>query len=150
MLHPTRTRGCSVYRVPRPNRVPCPNPKMPPRHLLGLFSKTTPIRSNCFPQTTRFRPHVIPRPTTRPASQWGRRPPPRYNRFNKAQQVYTLWYTSSGFRYGVGALGLGGGAFYYRNLEQVPVSNRTRFNCVSTSFEDWTGEQSFQAVMQEL
>lgn len=50
----------------------------------------------------------------------------------------------------MGTLSLGGGVFYYTNLEQVPVSNRTRFNCVSESFEDWVGKQSFQAVIQEF
>jgi len=126
---------------------------MRPRHLLGLFSNASPVRSNCCSHIPPLQAPFHSTPSVRSASQWGpygpRRPSPNYNRFNRAGNIYTLWYTSAGFRYGVGAVGLGGGAFYYRNLEQVPVSNRTRFNCVSKSFEDWTGEQSFQAVMQE-
>ena len=45
---------------------------------------------------------------------------------------------------------MGGGVFYYVNLERVPVSGRLRFNCVSEGYEEQAAEQQFQMVMQEF
>lgn len=95
---------------------------------------------------------LLYRAPRRSASQWpggpGRRP--RYQRFSNSQRLYNLWYTSPGFRYGVGALGVGGGIFYYTNLERVPVSGRLRFNCVPESFLEKRGQDGFQMIMQEF
>ncbi|KAL9104334.1 MAG: hypothetical protein Q9163_000725 [Psora crenata] len=91
--------------------------------------------------------------SARSASQWGprgpRRPDPRYNRFGRPGKLYSLWYTSPGFRYGLGAVGIGGGAFYIANLDRVPITGRRRFNCVSPATEKWISDGQFQAVLQQ-
>jgi hypothetical protein len=46
------------------------------------------------------------------------RPNPRYSRFQQAQ---TQWKSNPSFRYGVLAVGAGGGVFFVSNLEKVPV-----------------------------
>jgi len=78
------------------------------------------------------------------------RPPPRYNRFSRAQGLYQLYQTRPGFRYGFGITVAGAGVFYYANIETVPVSGRRRFNCVSPQLEQATAEQSLQGVMQQF
>lgn len=135
---------------------------MPPATILTARLSNMFFRSSCFPprasQTLHFRPPHPSRPSTRSASQWGPRDTrgqprysrPRYSRFQKAQGVYQLWHTSPRFRYGVGAVGVSGGAFYYSNLERVPISGRLRFNCVSTTFEEQQGKQAVQQIEQEL
>ena len=103
------------------------------------------------------KPSFFQRPETsihisfaRPASQLRpRKPPPRYSRFGRAQQVYGLWQTSPGFRYGVGAVGLGGGIFYWHNLERVPISGRLRFNCVSANLEKQISAGGYQQILQQ-
>ena len=115
---------------------------MPPCMRLGPFQKSLPLRDLRLTPASYIRSPLTSTPTLRPASQWGpigRRQPPRYNRFN-----------SPGFRYGVGAVGVGGGVFYYINLERVPVSGRLRFNCISEATEESAAEQQFQMVMQEF
>ena len=94
----------------------------------------------------------IPHITSRSASQWGRSNyrPPQYNRFSRAQQIRYLWATSPRFRLGVGAAGAGGGVFYYSNLETVPVSGRSRFNCISAAMEEQMGQEQYQQLVQEL
>lgn len=126
---------------------------MPPRFPLGLFPKSLPFRNIRLKPPSLTRSPLILKPPTHSASQWGsigRRQPPRYNRFNRTQQIYNLWHTSPGFRYGVGGVGMGGGVFYYVNLERVPISGRLRFNCVSEGYEEQAAEQQFQMVMQEF
>ena len=88
----------------------------------------------------------------RQASSWGPNPrrPPQYNRFSGgAGRLYNLWQTSPNFRYGVGAAGVGGGVFYYSNLETVPVSGRLRFNCFSAKWEERVAAGQAQEVLQE-
>ena len=101
---------------------------------------------------TPFTPTSSFRAPTRSASQWPPYPRqrPRYQRFNNTRQLYNLWYTSPGFRYGVGAVGAGGGLFYYYNLERVPVSGRLRFNWVPESIGEKLGEESLRGIMQEF
>ena len=98
--------------------------------------------------------HTLPSGTQRRAvSQWGPVGPrrtPRYNRFNRAQRLYSLWYTSPAFRYGIGAIGVAGGSFYYMNLERVPISGRLRFNCISPAYEEQLSQRTLQAVLQEF
>ena len=106
-----------------------------------------------------WKPHTTPstplqslhRTPRRSASQWpsGSRQSPRFPRFSNTQRLYNLWYTSPGFRFGVGAFGAGGGFFYYTNLERVPVSGRLRFNCVPESFLEKRGQDGLQMIMQE-
>lgn len=126
---------------------------MPPRMPFGLLPKSSPVRNIRLTPSPLTRSPLISELPTRSASQWGplgRRQQPRYNRFNRAQQLYNLWHTSPGFRYSVGGMGVGGGIFYYVNLERVPVSGRLRFNCVSEKYEEQAAEQQFHMVMQEF
>ena len=100
-----------------------------------------------FLRTLPHRP-LFPKNPVRLASQRGPRRT-QYNRFGNAQSLYGLWRTNPNFRYGIGALGLGGGAFYYYNLEEVPISGRRRFNCISPAREaEMTGSQ-YQMIMQQ-
>ena len=116
----------------------------------GLLRRSWPIRQLPTTHSTPFQ--LLHRTPRRSASQWpgGPRERPRYQRFSNTQRLYNLWYTSPGFRYGVGALGAGGGFFYYTNLERVPVSGRLRFNCVPESFLEKRGQDGFQMIMQEF
>jgi hypothetical protein len=121
--------------------------------LSGLLPKSLPVRDIRLTPPLLTRSPLISRLPTRSASQWGplgRRQQPRYNRFNRAQLLYNLWHTSPAFRYSVGGMGVGGGVFYYVNLERVPVSGRLRFNCVSEKYEEQAAEQQFHMVMQEF
>lgn len=76
-------------------------------------------------------------------------PLPRYNRFGRAQGIQRLWYNSPAFRYGAAGLGLGGGFFYYTNLETVPVSGRRRFNVVSPELEKSISKGAFNETLQK-
>lgn len=112
--------------------------------------KTTPH----VPQNSRALPHrpLLFKKTLRSASQGPIRPRynrPQYNRFGNAQNIYSLWRTSPNFRYGVGAVGAAGGGFYYYNLEQVPISGRQRFNCISPAREESIAKAQYDSVMQE-
>ena len=53
-------------------------------------------------------------------------------------------------RYGVGVLGLGAGGFVYYNIEEVPVSGRRRFNCISSAQEQSMAESEYQSIMREF
>lgn len=118
---------------------------MPLRIPRGLLTRSLPTWNPSTPVP------ILSRTPTRSASQWPGGPyqRPRYQRFSNTQKLYNLWHTSPGFRYGVGALGVGGGIFYYTNLERVPVSGRLRFNCVPESFLEKRGQDGFQMIMQE-
>lgn len=94
----------------------------------------------------------LPQPSVRLESRYGhrnRRPTPRYDRFQRARGILELWRTSVRFRYGVGAGLSGGGGFYYYNLERVPITNRSRFNCFSYAFEERQGQKELQQTMEE-
>ena len=127
---------------------------MPLRLSPSSLHAIQPLKALRFPPSTspilRTLPHrpLLPRDSLRPLSQWGPQRP-QYNRFGRAQTVQDLWFTSPIFRYGVGAVGLGGGVFYILNLEQVPVTGRRRFNCISPAREQAMAESQYQMVMQE-
>ena len=123
---------------------------MPLRITRGFLTRPSSTWNSVSPAPTTPVP-FLPRTATRLASQWPGRPyqRPRYQRFSNTQKLYNLWNTSPGFRYGVGAFGVGGGIFYYTNLERVPVSGRLRFNCVPESFLEKRGQDGFQMIMQE-
>lgn len=101
-----------------------------------------------------FSSHIFSNtPPVRRASQRGPTGPrqaPRYNRFNRAQQLHSLWRTSPSFRYCIGAVGIGGGIFYCANLERVPISGRLRFNCFSAATEESIAQGQFQMIMQQF
>ncbi|TVY83755.1 Mitochondrial metalloendopeptidase OMA1 [Lachnellula suecica] len=44
---------------------------------------------------------------------------------------------------------VGGGLFYVSNLEEVPVSGRTRFNCYSDASVEAEGDMMYQKIMRE-
>ena len=127
---------------------------MPPRLSPSSFHAIQPLKALRFPPSIspihRTLPHrpLLAQNSFRPLSQ--RRPQrPQYNRFGRTQAAYDLWVTSPYFRYGVGAVGLGGGAFYILNLEKVPVTGRRRFNYYSPAREEAMGESQYQMIMQE-
>ena len=109
----------------------------------------------------RHPPHrrLLPRTPVRLASQRRPRRPlynqpgnarrPQYNQPGNAQIFYSLWKTYPHLRYGVGAVALAGGGFYYYNLEEVPISGRRRFNCVSAAREEARAEPAYRRVMQQ-
>lgn len=119
--------------------------------LLRPFS--APLQSSFLAQRTAFQASrcLVPRASVRHASRGSfRRPAPQYNRFGAAGRIYTLWYTRPGFRYLLGGLGVGGGFFYYQNLETVPITGRRRFNCVSPAMEKQLSAGGYQQVVQEF
>ena len=127
---------------------------MPPRLSPSSLHAIQPLKLSTFPpsispnlRTTLPRP-ILPRKCFRPVSQRRTRRP-QYNQFENVQTVYNLWWTSPIFRYGVGVVGLGGGAFYFSNLEEVPISGRRRFNCISPAREAALAESQYREVMQE-
>ncbi len=91
--------------------------------------------------------HRLP---VRPASQWGRGPQSRYSRFSRVEGLYSLWLTSPAFRTGLGVVALAGGAFYFSNIEYVPVTGRRRFNFISPEQEAELAKDQFKLVMQEF
>ena len=111
-----------------------------------------PLRSTLIP-THSIRPRFT-FPSSIPSRQASRyrpyrpQPPPRYNRFHKAQRLYQLWNISPEFRYGIAAVGAGCGIFYYVNLERVPISGRLRFNCISPALEDRIAGRKDQQVLE--
>lgn len=117
---------------------------MPPRTLFSIF-RSAPFKPPKYHPTNR---PILPAPSLRTASQF-RRPQPRYNRFSRTQQLRELWFTSPSFRYGVGAAGLGGGAFYVYNLERVPVTGRLRFNCVPAQYEEQMAQEQYKQIMRQ-
>ena len=74
---------------------------------------------------------------------------PRYNRFNNAQKLRTLWSTEPYFRYGLGFFGGCCAIFYVVNLERVPISGRLRFNCIPTKREQQIGEILYQKILKQ-
>lgn len=132
---------------------------MPPRFSPSWLYATQPLRVSSFtcsiPPISRTLPHrtFLPKIPLRPASQQGPRRPqynrPKYSAFDNVQNTYNLWRTSPNFRYGVGAVGAAGGGFYYYNREQVPISGRKRFNCISPAREEAMAEAQYDGVMQE-
>ena len=114
---------------------------------------TAPLRPSLLPY--RSSAHYRPGPPlaklpTRPASQWGPYQRPKYNRFSRVQGLYALWLTSPAFRISLGAVGVAGGAFYFSNLEYVPVTGRRRFNFISPEQEAALAGDQFKLVMQEF
>ena len=49
----------------------------------------------------------------------------------------------------IGTLVVGGGIFYVSNLEQVPVSGRRRFNCVSPQTEAAVADSQLNAILNQ-
>ncbi|KAG8531453.1 uncharacterized protein KY384_003082 [Bacidia gigantensis] len=77
------------------------------------------------------------------------RPPPRYNRFGRASQVYELWLTSPTFRLVTGVGGLGIGVAAYASRETVPITGRGRFNIISPDFEKKISEGGYEATVRQ-
>ena len=126
-------------------------PWLSPRSFLHLPSPkiiTTPPSTFVLPRTL-LHGRLPSRTPIRLVSQWGP-PRPQYNRFGNAQNLYTRWRTSPNFRYGVGAVGLGSGGIYYYNLEEVPISGRRRFNCISPAWEEQMANSQYEGVMQQF
>lgn len=121
---------------------------MAPRLSPSSFSAFQPLK--CWVP----RQYALPRTASRPQSHFpqfpgGGRRRPNYSRFQRAEQIRDLWSTNQNFRYGVFAVGAGGGVFVTYNLERVPISGRLRFNCVSENWERETSNATYQQVMQQ-
>ena len=127
---------------------------MPPRLSPSSFHAIQPLKASRFPPSIfpihRTLPHrpLLPQKSFRPLSRRGPQRP-QYNRFGRTQVVYDLWANSPNFRYGVGAVGLGAGAFYVFNLEKVPVTGRRRFNCFSPAREEAMAESTYEMIMED-
>ncbi|KAL8946759.1 MAG: hypothetical protein Q9222_006887 [Ikaeria aurantiellina] len=74
------------------------------------------------------------------------RRPPQYNRFQQSQQ---LWRTSPEFRIVVVVAGGAITLWVGSNIEQVPISGRWRFNCISEAYEAELGRVEYEQTMQE-
>ena len=96
---------------------------------------------------TRYRPsQSLSKLSIRRASQWNRyRPSPSYSRF---QAAYDIWRVNPAVRLGVGVISVGGGVFYFSNLEDVPVSGRRRFNCISPQQEAAITKRSSEELLR--
>ena len=120
---------------------------MPPRlSALSSFSTFSPFRQSLPRHCT---PARIP---LRSQSQFSRFPGggrrrPNYNRFSRVEQIKYLWSNDPRFRYGVFAAGGGGAIFVAYNIEEVPISGRLRFNCVSERYERQTMHRMYRQIM---
>ncbi|KAH9826968.1 Peptidase family M48 [Teratosphaeria destructans] len=73
-----------------------------------------------------------------------------YQRFQSSRNLYRRWRARPTFAYEVGGLVVITGGFYIYNQEQVPVSNRYRFNVVRPAYEAQLGQQQYEQTMQEF
>ncbi|KAG9916391.1 hypothetical protein KCU86_g14169, partial [Aureobasidium melanogenum] len=83
------------------------------------------------------------------ANGFGRGGGYQYSRFQQAGGLMRRWAARPTFYYEVGGLAGACGGFYIYNLEVVPVSGRRRFNIVSASTEQQSGQELYQQVIQE-
>ncbi|KAH0366608.1 hypothetical protein KCU65_g5217, partial [Aureobasidium melanogenum] len=83
------------------------------------------------------------------ANGFGRGGGYQYSRFQQAGGLMRRWAARRTFYYEVGGLAGACGGFYIYNLEVVPVSGRRRFNIVSASTEQQSGQELYQQVVQE-
>ncbi|KAF2634094.1 hypothetical protein P280DRAFT_335547 [Massarina eburnea CBS 473.64] len=74
---------------------------------------------------------------------------PRAGWRNFALAGLTQWAAKPTFYRDVGVITAGAGGFYLYNLEEVPVSGRRRFNCVSPNLEAWLGKRAVNGVKEE-
>ena len=127
---------------------------MPPRLSPKLLYAIRPLKASTFSSSIspclRSLPHHPPltKSTLRPASQGGPRRP-QYNRFGNAEAFYYIWRTNPNVRFGVTVLGFGVGGFVYYNIEEVPISGRRRFNCVSSAQEQAMAESEYQTITRQ-
>ncbi|KAG9601945.1 hypothetical protein KCU60_g5325, partial [Aureobasidium melanogenum] len=83
------------------------------------------------------------------ANGFGRGGGYQYSRFQQVGGLMRRWAARPTFYYEVGGLAGACGGFYIYNLEVVPVSGRRRFNIVSASTEQQSGQELYQQVIQE-
>ena len=70
------------------------------------------------------------------------------SRFNPAGRITFLW---SNYRPVIIGTGAAGGVFYLYNLEQVPISGRRRFNCISAETEKKLfGDSGYGELLQQF
>ena len=125
-------------------------PRLSPKSLYAIQPLKALTFSSSIPLSHRHLPHYPPltKSTLRLATQ-GRPRRPQYNRFQNAEAFVNLWRTNPNVRYGVGALGVGAGGFYYYNIEEVSITGRRRFNCITPAQEQAMAESQYQAIMRE-
>lgn len=116
------------------------------------------------------------RSTARPSIQFQRVPSfqprrsiyqrPRYRRFDNRQggqqwdtfqgswsnfgPVYRAQYIWRNYQKPIVIVGTGGAIFYVYNLEEVPITQRRRFNILSPEKEKGFGEGAYQTTLQEF
>ncbi|KAI7215106.1 hypothetical protein KC352_g16708, partial [Hortaea werneckii] len=82
--------------------------------------------------------------------QYGRRRPFNYQTFKTSQGLFYRWAARPTFYYEVAGITVVGATVYVYNLEQVPVSDRYRFNIISANWEKSLGESMYRQTMQEF
>jgi len=90
---------------------------------------------------------------TRPAHGRPSSRGPRYSyqRFqSRSRSLHYLWKHSRKFRIIVFLSAAGLGAFYFNNIETVPVSGRRRFNVFSPAFEVQMAKAMYESTMKEF
>ncbi|KAI4748712.1 hypothetical protein E4T50_00973 [Aureobasidium sp. EXF-12298] len=73
----------------------------------------------------------------------------QYSRFQQASGLYKRWHARPTFYYEAGGIASVCAGFYAYNLEVVPVSGRRRFNIVSASTEQQSGQELYQQVVEQ-
>ncbi|KAI6830152.1 hypothetical protein KC342_g8582 [Hortaea werneckii] len=82
--------------------------------------------------------------------QYGRRRPFNYQTFKSSQGLFRRWAARPTFYYEVSGITVLCATIYVSNLEQVPVSDRYRFNIISASWEKSLGESMYRQTIQEF
>lgn len=72
----------------------------------------------------------------------------QYSNFGPFARAQYLWYN---YQTPILVVGAAGGTFYVINLEEVPITHRRRFNCISPETEkNLLGKMGYESVLQEF
>lgn len=94
-------------------------------------------------QTIRLKPF---KPRFASYQRFGQKP--QYSNFGPFARVQYIWRN---YQTPILITGAGGGTFYVLNLEEVPVSHRRRFNCISPELEKkLLAGQGYEEILQEF
>ncbi|KAK5226772.1 metalloendopeptidase [Exophiala xenobiotica] len=109
--------------------------------------RSLPVSPVPFRSVPRSRPFTNGPRYTQFADKSGRQQ--QWSRFGPVRRVQYLWRNHPNK---ILAVGVGSGAFYVYNLEEVPITHRRRFNIYSPETEKSLagGPQQYQALLQEF
>ncbi|MBV35738.1 MAG: hypothetical protein CMP47_09865 [Rickettsiales bacterium] len=109
--------------------------------------RSLPVSPILFRSVPRSRPFTTRPRYTQFADKSGRQQ--QWSRFGPVRRVQYLWRNHPNK---ILAVGVGSGAFYVYNLEEVPITHRRRFNIYSPETEKSLagGPQQYQALLQEF